>query len=96
VRRQLEWNLTTNVAFTKEYIPVVADRLSMNTNITPNFTTIITSHGNIRSYLNRFKIMDTPTYACGCSDQIDHTLYECALINQERDRLISAVVMTDI
>ena len=81
----------------KEYFPVVADRLSMNINITTNLTTIITGHGNIRSYLHRFKIMDTPTCAWASSDQtIEHMLHECALINQERDSLISAVVKTDV
>jgi hypothetical protein len=94
---QWEWDLTTKGAITKEYFPVVADRLSMNINITPNLTTIITGHGKIRSYLHRFQIMDTPTCACGSSDQtIDHMLYECALINQERDSLISTVVKTDV
>jgi len=94
---QREWDLTTKGAITKEYFPVVADRLSMNINITPNLKTIITGHGNIRSYLHRFKIMDTPACACGSSDQtIDLMLYECALINQERDSLISAVVKTDV
>ena len=56
---QRECDLTTKGAITKEYFPAVADRLSMNINITPNLTTIITGHGNIRSYLHRFKIMDT-------------------------------------
>jgi len=74
---QRERDLITKGAITKECFPVVADRLSMNINITPNLTTIITGHGNIRSYLHRFKIMDTPTCACGSSDQkIDHMLYE--------------------
>jgi hypothetical protein len=76
-------------------LPVIADRLNMNINITPNFTIIVTGHGNIRSYLHRFKIIDTPTCACGSSDQID-MLYECALINKERDSLISRVVKTDV
>ena len=41
--------------------------------------------------------MDTQTCDCGSSDQtIDYILYECALINQERDSLISAVVKTDV
>jgi hypothetical protein len=49
------------------------------------------------SYFHRFKIINTPTCACGSSDQtIDHMLYECALINQERDSLISVVVKTDV
>jgi len=94
---QREWDLTTKGEITKEYFPVVADRLSMNINITPYLTTIVTGHGNIRSYLHRFTIMDTPTCACGSSDQtIDHMLYECSLINQERDSLISTVVKTDV
>jgi hypothetical protein len=93
---QREWDLTTKSEITKEYFAVVTDRLSMNINITPNLTTIVTGHGNIRSYLHRFKIIDTPTCACGSSDQTtDHILYECALINQEIDSLISTVVKTD-
>ena len=77
---QREWDLTTKSAITKEYFPVIADRLSMNINITTNLTIIITGHGNIRSYIHRFKIMDTPTCACGSSDQtMEHMLYECVL-----------------
>ena len=38
---QREWDLTTKGVITKEYFPVVADRLSMNINITPNLTTIV-------------------------------------------------------
>jgi hypothetical protein len=60
---QWEWDLTTKCEITKDYFPVVADRLNMNTNITPNLTTIVMGHGNIRSYLHRFKITDTPTCA---------------------------------
>jgi hypothetical protein len=94
---QWEWDLTTKGEITKEYFPVVVDRVNMNINITLNLTTIVTGHGNIWSYLHRFKIIDTPTSACGSSDQTtDHMLYESALINKERDSLISAVVKTDV
>ena len=41
---QQEWDLTTKGAITKEYFPVVAERLNININITPNLTTIITGH----------------------------------------------------
>jgi hypothetical protein len=51
---QRECDLTTKGEITKDYFPVVADRVNMNTNITPNFTTIVTGHGNITSYLHRF------------------------------------------
>jgi hypothetical protein len=94
---QREWDLTTKGEITKEYFPIVANRLSMNINITPNLPTTVTGHGNIRSYLHRFKIIDTANCACGCSNQtIDYMLYECALINQERDSLISTVIKTDV
>jgi hypothetical protein len=64
----------------------------MKINTTNNFTTMVTGHGNIRSYLHRFKILDTPNCLCGTKDQtIDHLIYECELLNKERYRLISAV-----
>ena len=46
---QREWDLTKKVQITKEYFRVVADRLSMNINITQNLTTIVMGHGNKRS-----------------------------------------------
>jgi hypothetical protein len=70
---------------------------NMEINITPNFTTMVTGHGNIRSYLHRFKILDTPTCPCSTEDQtVDHLLYECELLNKERDSLISTVLQTDV
>jgi len=46
---QQEWDLTTRDEITKEYFPVVADRLNMNINISPNLTTIVKSQGIMRS-----------------------------------------------
>jgi hypothetical protein len=58
---------------------------------------VVTGHGNIRSYLHRFKILDTPTCSCGTKDQtVDHLLYECELLNKERDSLKSTVLQTDV
>jgi len=37
---------------TKEYFLVAAERLKMKINITQNFTSMVTGHGNIRSYLH--------------------------------------------
>jgi hypothetical protein len=61
----------------KEYFPEVAERLKMKINLTQNFTTIVTGHGKTRSYLQRFKIIETPTCFCGTRDQTtDHLLFE--------------------
>ena len=39
---QREWDQTTKGKITKEYFPIVADRLNMKINITNNFTTMVT------------------------------------------------------
>jgi hypothetical protein len=49
---QREWDQTAKGEITKEYFPVVADRLNMKINITHNFTSTVTGHGNIRFYLH--------------------------------------------
>jgi len=92
---QMEWDQTPKGKITKEYFLVVADRLNMRINITHNFTSMVMGHGNIRSHLHKFKIIDTPTCPCGTKDQtIDHSLFECELLNKERDSLKSSVLKT--
>ena len=94
---QREWDQTTKRAITKEYFPVVTERLKMKITITQNFTTMVTGHGNIRSYLHRFKISETPICLRGTTIQtIDRLLFQCELLNKERDNLISTVVKTDV
>ena len=54
---------------------------------------MVTAHGNIRSYLHHFKIIETPICQCGTTGQtIDHLLFECELLNKERNNLISTVI----
>jgi hypothetical protein len=69
----------------------------MKINLTQNFTTIVMGHGKTRSYLHRFKIIETPTCPCGTRDQItDHLLFECELLIKERDRLKSTSSKTNV
>jgi hypothetical protein len=51
---QRDWDQTTKGQITKECFPIVADKVNMKINITRNFTTMVTGHGNIRAYLHRF------------------------------------------
>ena len=54
------------------------------------------SHGNIKSYLHRFKIIDTPNCPCGKGNQTtEHILLECAILQEDRERLIAEVAKTD-
>jgi hypothetical protein len=92
-----EWDQTTKGEITREYFPVVADRLKMKINVTQNFTTMVMGHGSVRSCLHRFKIIESPICPCGTTEQtVNHILVECELLNKERNNLISAVLKTDI
>jgi len=58
---QIEWDRTTNgvLVTTKLYFPKVADRLKLKISVTPNLTKMVTGHGNIKSYLYKYKIIDS-------------------------------------
>jgi hypothetical protein len=57
---------------------------------------MVTGHGNIKSYLYRFKIIEAPTCPCGDDNQTtEHILLECTLLNEHTERLIAAVAKTD-
>jgi len=56
---------------------------------------MVTGHGNIRSFLHHFKIIENPMCPCSTTDQtLDHLLFECELLSKERDNLISTVLKT--
>lgn len=93
---QTEWDSTTKGAITKQYFPKLADKLNLKIDVTPNFTTMVSGHGNIKSYLYKYKIIDSPTCSCKKGEQsIDHIIYECELLEQERGRLKIAVLQTE-
>jgi hypothetical protein len=53
---------------------------------------MVTGHGNIKSYLHRFKIIDAPGCPCGNDIQTtEHILLECAILHEERESLIASV-----
>ena len=53
---QFERDYTTNGAITKIFFPKIADKLKLKTNVTPNFTTMVSGHGNIKSYFANTKL----------------------------------------
>ena len=56
----------------------------------------MTGHGNIKSYLQRFRIIEAPDCPCGNDNQTaEHILLECRILREERERLIAAVAKTD-
>jgi hypothetical protein len=61
---QSEWERTPKIAITKYFFPKIADRMKLRINATPNFTTIVTGHGNIKTHLFKYKIIESPMCAC--------------------------------
>ena len=89
---QREWETTNKGRITKDYFPKVVERLHAKIHLTQNFTTIVTGHGKIKAYLYRFKIIEAPNCPCGNNNQTaEHILLECAILKEDRERLIAAV-----
>ena len=93
---QMQWDSTTKALTTKEFFPNIKDRLNIKITLTPNFKAFVTSHGKTKSYLNRFKIIDSPDcLARGGSQTVDHLLFECTILQDERERLIGKISRHD-
>jgi len=54
---QIQWDRTTKALTTKEFFPVIKDRLIAKIKLTTDFTAIVTAHGKTKAYLHRFKII---------------------------------------
>jgi len=93
---QQEWSRTTKGAITKSFFPKIVDRMKVTINTTSNFTTMVTGHGNIKTYLHKYKIIQNPMCPCKQGDQsVDHILFDCILHKQERDKLKAVVKSPD-
>jgi hypothetical protein len=89
---QKEWERTSKGATTKSFFPKIIDRLKLRINATPNFTAIVTGHGNIKTYLFKYRIIESPVCSCEEGEQsVDHIIFECKLLEQERTRLKAMV-----
>ena len=67
------------------FFPSVKDRLMIQIPMTNNFTTMVTGHGPIRSYYYRVRILESPGCPCSGAEQtIQHLLWECSLLDQQR------------
>jgi len=74
----------------------MTDGLKIKINVTPNFTTMVTGNGNIKSYLFKYKIGDSPVCSCKRGEQtIDHIIFDCELVEKERDRHKAAVLRSE-
>lgn len=89
---QTEWDSSKKGSTTKQFFPNIEDRLRIRITPTPNFTAVITGHGNLKNYLHKFKIIDNPQCNCNKGEQtVDHIIYECELQEQERNKMKTVI-----
>jgi len=78
---------------TKEFFPSVERRLAVNLNLSPNVTTIMTGHGNFRSYLHQLKFIGSPECPCKHGTQtVDRLILQCKRLKNERETLKNSVL----
>jgi len=71
----------------KIFFPSVERRLAVDLNLSPKITTIMTGHGNIRSYLLRLKIIGSPQCPFRHGIQtVDHLIFQCNRLKKERKK----------
>jgi hypothetical protein len=93
---QNERERTTKSAITKSLFSKIVDTIKLTINATPNFTAIVTGHGNIKSYLHKYRIIQSPLCSCKHGEQtVEHILYDCKLNEHERDRLKASVIRSE-
>jgi hypothetical protein len=90
---QRQWEETTKGAITKEFFPSVERRLTVNLTLSLKVTTIMIGHGNIRSYLHRLKIIESPQCPCKHGTQtVDRLIFQCNRLKNEREKLKTSVL----
>ena len=93
---QQQWDHTTKGLANKEFFPNIKNRLKTKINLTPNFTAMTTAHGKTRSYLHRFRIIESPECPCANGNQrVYHLLYQCNKLKSEREALIGYISKED-
>jgi hypothetical protein len=73
---------------TKAFFPSVKKRLKQKIAIFPEFTTMITGHGKLRSSLHRFGLTDNPI--CSCEEEeetTDHLIFQCKKLSNQRNEM---------
>ena len=77
----------------KNFFPNVARRLAVSLNLSTDVTTILTGHGNMRSYLHRLKTIGSPQcpYKHGIQT-VDRLIFQCERVKNEREILKNSVL----
>jgi hypothetical protein len=95
---QQQWTNAKKRAVTKAFFPSVRNRLRQKIPIFPEFVTIVTGHGKIRSYLHRFGIIDNPMYPCQEEEEeveqtTDHLIFQSNKLRNQSTHSVYAILI---
>jgi hypothetical protein len=64
------------------------DRLKIGINVTPNFIAMVNVHGNIKTDVYKYKIIESPVCSCKKGEHsVDHILFDCKLLQHESTKI---------
>jgi hypothetical protein len=74
----------------------VRNRLRQEIPIFPEFATVVTGHGKLRSYIHRFGLTDNPM--CPCEEEeeqtTDHLIFQCKKLHTQRNEMTKQIKNT--
>ena len=76
---QNEWERSSKGAITKSFFPNIAESLKLRINVTPNITAMVTGHGNVKTYLYKYKTIESPPCYCKEANTQWTTFYSIAI-----------------
>jgi len=88
---QRQWMNRGKGAVTKAFFPSVRNRLQQKIPVFPEFTTMVTGHGKLRSYLHRFGLIDN---LCPCEEEeqtTKHLIFHCKILHNQRNEMIKQI-----
>jgi hypothetical protein len=85
---QIQWESTDKGALCRSFFPTAEQTLKLKIPMTSEFTAIVSGHGNTKSYLHRFKLIDNPMCPCNEGAQSsEHLIHYSKILEIQRKTL---------
>jgi len=92
---QRQWANAGKEAVIKAFFPAVRNRIRQNIPVSPEFTTMLTGHGKLRSYRHRFGLTDNGMCPCEEEEQTtNHLIFQCKKLRNERNEMVKQIKST--
>jgi ribonuclease HI len=92
---QNQWDRITKELETKQFFPIIKDRLTTKIKLTPNFTALVTAQAKLRLNYIALKYQSPECPCDGVNQTVEYLLYDCSKLQMEREKLIRNVSKQD-